>query len=260
MDTKKYLGQHWLYDQQSLDMVLAAAELHPEDTVLEVGPGTGSLTKLLAGKVQKIVAVEKDSDLISGLTKLKLPNVEVIEADILNFDFTKLPDSYKVVANIPYYLTSNLLRQLLESNNRPRLMSLLIQKEVAERITASPGQMSVLAFSVQYYANAQICGIVQKEKFLPPPKVDSAIIKITTRTHPYFIADSKKLFRIVKAGFGERRKQLRNSLAGGLHTDGRKISEILSEANVAQRVRAQELTLDQWSCIYSEIIKSDLLK
>ena len=255
MKAKKSLGQHWLFDGPSLQAVVDAGEVTKSDTVLEVGPGRGSLTELLAKAAGKVIAVETDQDLLPGLRAqfATSENVDILEGDILQFDLSALPWGYKVVANIPYYLTSNLIRKLLEAQNPPNIMSLLIQKEVAKRIVATPGQMSVLAVSVQYYAIAKITEIITRDKFQPPPEVDSAIIQIKRRAQPYFEADTKKLFKLVKAGFGEKRKMLRNSLSGGLRIDTNQAEELLAQAEIIPTARAQELSLDDWKRLYSAI-------
>ena len=157
---------------------------------------------------------------------------------------------YKVVANIPYYLTSNLIRNLLEAHNTPSLMVLLVQKEVAERILARPGQMSVLAFSVQYYAKPEYVMDVKKELFDPIPKVDSAVIRINLHQKPLFEADHQKLFRLVKAGFGEKRKMLRNSLSGGLGIVSSQTESILDKSKIKRTARAQELSMNDWHRLY----------
>ncbi|MBI2798591.1 ribosomal RNA small subunit methyltransferase A [Candidatus Saccharibacteria bacterium] len=253
MKAKKSFGQHWLFDQESLEKVVEAAELTKDDFVLEVGPGRGSLTELLARKAKAVIAVEADADLLPGLQAqfALTSNVEIVEQDILKFDLSKLPPGYKVVANIPYYLTSNLIRRLLEAPNSPSIMSLLIQEEVAERIVAKPGQMSILSVSVQYYATAHIVRAVSRELFQPVPNVDSAIIQIVRRPKPAFTADTKKLFRLVKAGFGEKRKMLRNSLSGGLQLPTNEVESLLEQAKLKPTARAQELSLDEWRRLYN---------
>lgn len=253
MLAKKSLGQHWLFDEPTLQKVIEAGEVSGKDTVLEVGPGLGTLTDLLLQKAKKVIAVEADGDLITGLKKINNSKLQLEYADIMKYDLRTLPKSYKVVANIPYYLTSNLLRMLLESSNPPTLAALLVQKEVAQRVTAKPGQMSVLAFSVQYYARPLILGLVAKELFEPAPKVDSAILQIKMRSQPCFEADKSKLFRLVKAGFGERRKQLRNSLAGGLQLSTESVSQILAQAGIDTTARAQELNMEQWQALYDQL-------
>lgn len=258
MKAKKSFGQNWLRDDYTLDLIVDSAGLTLTDTVLEIGPGLGTLTNKLVQKAGKVVAVEADQDLIPYLLDqaAKVNNLDIVVGDILKYDLRKLPDNYKVVANIPYYLTSNLIRTLLEANNPPTVMVLLVQKEVAERIVAVPGQMSVLSFSVQYYAEAKIVAPVAKELFDPIPKVDSAIIKITRRDQPVFEADTKKLFKLVKAGFGEKRKMLRNSLSGGLQLSTAEVESLLNNAGLKPTSRSQELSILDWQKLYEGYIKS----
>lgn len=247
----KLLGQHWLYDDESLEAVADAAGVTRQDTVLEVGPGLGTLTQKLLSRGAQVTAIEKDKQLVDRLIAQNISNLEVVNNDILQFDFAALPKNYKVAANIPYYLTSELIRRLLEADNRPAQVGLLIQKEVAERLVAGPGQMSILAFSAQYYAKVTLGPIVPAELFDPPPKVDSQIISIKPYEKPVFEADSKKLFRLVKAGFSEKRKKLSNSLAGGLGIDKQTATSWLDEAGINQSKRAQELSMNDWQGLYS---------
>lgn len=253
MRAKKRLGQNWLRDDYTLEKIVGAADLSMEDEVLEVGPGLGTLTEKLIATGAKVVAVEMDSDLIPYLGNkfVKKDNFELHQADILSYDLSGLAKNYKVVANIPYYLTSNLFRKLLESSNPPGVMVVLIQKEVAARILAKPGQLSLLALSVQYYAKPEFVMDVKKELFEPIPKVDSAVIKITRHDKPVFEADTNLLFRILKAGFAERRKKLRNSLSGGLRITKDEAEAILNEAQINLNARAQELSLVDWKNIYN---------
>lgn len=261
MKAKKSFGQNWLRDEYVLDEIVKAAGVVTEDNVLEVGPGLGTLTQKLVETGANVVAVEADQDLLPRLgSKFQgKSNFELVAGDILKFDFTQMQPGYKVVANIPYYLTSNLIRLLLESDNPPQLMVLLIQKEVAQRILAGPGDISVLSFSVQYYAVPEFVLAVGKELFDPIPKVDSAVIKISRLPKPIFEADTKKLFRLVKAGFGEKRKMLRNSLAGGLGLDSSKVDELLNTAGISSTARAQELNMQNWQDLYASAIKQDLI-
>jgi len=249
MIPKKSLGQHWLEDRASLESVAEAGMVHEHDTVLEVGPGLGTLTRVLAEKAHKVIAVEFDGDLATELrANLTLPNVQIIEHDILKFDLTEMPPKYKVVANIPYYLTSNLLRTLSESRNPPKLIALLVQKEVAQRICASPREMSLLSVSVQMYYQAHLEQVIKAEMFAPPPKVDSQIVQLVRRPEPLFgTLDSKKLFRIVKAGFSNRRKTLLNSLSGGLGFSKEEIAKNLQIVDIDPGTRAQELSLQEWT-------------
>lgn len=246
----KGLGQHFLIDKESVDAIIAAAEIVPEDTVLEVGPGLGVMTDELGKTSAHIVAVEMDGTL-ANLLRRRLPkNVTVKESDIMKFNLAELPADYKVVANVPYYITSPIIRLLMESKNPPTQSVLLIQKEVAERIAAKPGDMSILALSVQYYADVELVAEVPRDKFYPIPNVDSMVIKIIRKEHPAFEADTNKLFRLIKAGFGEKRKQLRNSLSGGLHITTDEAAELIGAAGLKETARAQELSLDEWKNLY----------
>lgn len=250
--TKKSLGQHWLQDDFSLEAMLVAAEITPNDTVLEIGPGPGTLTEKLVENASDVVAVEFDESLASELpVRVPAQNLQVVHQDILRFDLTTLPPNYKVVANIPYYLTSNLLRNLCESSNPFSAAAILIQKEVAERVCAQPGDMSLLSVSVQFYCEAWLDLLVPAELFTPPPKVDSQILKLTFRKEPlYPDVDTKVFFRVVKAGFSQRRKTILNSLSAGLHISKPQGIEILNQASINPSVRAQNLTLDDWYGLY----------
>jgi 16S rRNA (adenine1518-N6/adenine1519-N6)-dimethyltransferase len=199
--------------------------------------------------------VESDKDLIYPLQQ-KYKNeekIQIINEDILKFNLNNIDKDYKVVANIPYYLTSALIRMLLESTNKPQSMILLVQKEVAQRIVAGPGQMSVLAFSVQYYSQVELVADVSRELFEPVPNVDSSIVKFVIRDQPLFDADSKILFRIVKAGFSNKRKMLKNSLSSALQIDQAAIVDLLDKCQISQSSRAQELDFEQWHRLYLAI-------
>jgi len=256
---KRGLGQNFLVDDASLELVVSAAKLTSDDTVLEVGPGLGFLTAKLCTHAKQVIAVEADEHLAEILGQDPPANLTVVTGDIMDYNLSSLPIGYKVVANIPYYLTSKLLRALLESPNSPQSMSLLVQKEVAERITAAPGQLSILALSVQYYAHAKMVGVVEQHKFWPAPKVDSAVLSVTRRSKPAFAADPTKLFRLIKAGFGERRKQLRNSLAGGLNLSPEVVEQLLDSSEIDPTRRAQELALADWQRLYRGVIGAKLL-
>lgn len=246
----KGLGQHFLVDSESVEKIVEAAEIEKDDTVLEIGPGLGVMTDRLGETGANIVAVETDSKLVELLRRRVPANVTVEEADIMQFNLTSLPVGYKVVANVPYYITSPIIRLLMESSNPSSVAVLLIQKEVAERIAAKPGQMSILALSVQYYANVELVVDVPRDKFMPAPNVDSTVIKIVRKDKPAFEADTQKLFRLIKAGFGEKRKQLRNSLAGGLQITSEQAIEAIAEAGLTETARAQELSLIEWQSLY----------
>lgn len=254
----KGLGQHWLTDSPTLEYICDFAGVSKDDTVLEIGPGVGTLTEVLAGRAGKVVAVEYDEKLALELAaKYANTNVQIIPDDILQFDLTQLPQKYKVVANIPYYLTSNLLRVLCEAPNPPSGITLLVQKEVAERVAAKARDMSTLSVSVQFYCEVELGEVVQAYLFTPPPKVDSQVIKLEYRMAPLFKdVDTSKFFRIVKAGFSERRKKLRSSLSGGLQMSKNDIERWLEKAQIDANKRAQELTLQEWHKLYQTLNSS----
>lgn len=270
---KKSLGQHWLNDEYSLLSMVAAAKIDKNDNVLEIGPGLGSLTKLLMAAAAHVTAVEYDSILAHNLaTRIGASNLSVVHHDILTFDLTTLAPDYKVVANIPYYLTSKLVRVLSESTNQPSMVALLVQKEVAERLAAKPGELSILGVTAQYYWDISLGPVVKAELFTPPPKVDSQIVIMQRRAStvfqsaapataaPGFAApsqpidaddfDVKIFFRVVKAGFGARRKTLLNSIGAGLHLAKADTYQLLTAAGINPGLRAQNLSLDDWHKLY----------
>ncbi len=249
---KKSLGQHWLFDDASLQAMLIAGEVAPDDTVVEVGPGLGTLTQKLVEAARSVVAIELDNQLAEELKgRVGAQNLSVEHKDVLAYDFSILKAGYKVIANIPYYLTSNLIRTLLEVDNPPKIMALLVQKEVAERIVATSGNMSILAVSVQFYAEATLKELVPAGLFTPPPKVDSQIIQIKRYETPLFPdVDPDNFFKLVKAGFSEKRKKLRSSLSGGLHITKTSADDLLKKAGITLDARAQELSLDEWYQLY----------
>ncbi len=245
----KGLGQHFLVDKPSLEAIMDAAAVTKADTVLEIGPGLGVMTRPLADQAGRLIAVETDHVLAEILRRDAPDNLEVVEQDFLAYDLSQLPAGYKVIANLPYYLTSKIFRLLIENPNPPAVMSVLIQKEVAERITARPGQLSILALSVQYYGHPELMRVVERHRFWPAPAVDSAVLRVTL-TGPAFPADPTKLFRLIKAGFGEKRKQLKNSLSGALNLSPELAIELIAAARLAPTARAQELDLKAWERLY----------
>ncbi len=255
--TKKSLGQHWLEDDASLEAMCEAADVSADDTVLEIGPGPGTLTRKLVARARQVIAVEFDHDLAAALpARVPAANLTVIEQDILKFDLTTLPPGYKVAANIPYYLTSNLLRVLCESPNHFVRAALLVQKEVAERVCAKPGGMSLISVSVQFYCKTHLGPVVSAGLFTPPPKVDSQILELEYRDEPLFPdVDTKQFFRTVKAGFAQRRKTLLNSLSAGLRLDRQQTTGLLERAGIPPTIRAQNLSLNDWHRIYEEFAK-----
>ncbi len=258
-EPKKSLGQHWLNDPASLQAMVTAADVQVGDVVLEVGPGQGSLTQVLLDAGAKVVAVELDDHLARTLPgkfigQFASQRIELHHQSILDFDLTNLPTSYKLVANIPYYLTGKLLRQISESANPPVAAAILVQKEVAQRVCASPGQMSILAVTAQYYWQTSLGSVVPANLFEPPPKVDSQILILTRRSKPLFDdVDAKAYFRLVKAGFSNKRKTLTNSLAGGLGISKTEVERELTTANLNPTVRAQQLSLDDWHTLLQAI-------
>lgn len=259
---KKSLGQHWLHDDITLEAICESADVQPGDVVLEVGPGLGTLTRKLLERGAEVLAVEFDHDLAFELrgnlikdgtiSPKLLDRLTVEEQDILSFSLTELPKNYKVVANIPYYLTSNLIRVLCETSNPFSKAALLIQKEVAERVVAEPGQMSLLSVSAQYYCDVSLGAFVPKELFTPPPRVDSQVLELQFREKPLFTdVDAKQFFRLVKAGFSQKRKTLVNSLSGGLGISKDEARAMLQKAGIPENTRAQALSLADWQRIYA---------
>lgn len=246
--TKKSLGQHWLDDAASLQAMCDAAQVTSGDTVLEIGPGPGALTQLLVERAGHVTAVEFDERLANDLPKrVPVNNLDVVQQDILSFDLTTMPAPYQVVANIPYYLTSNLIRVLSETPNPPERAAILIQKEVAERVAAEPGSMSILSVTAQIYWEVSLGTIVPAKFFTPPPKVDSQILILRRRTSPLFAdLDLPVYFKIVKAGFSQKRKTLLNSLSGGLQLDKQSVRALCEQAGIDSGRRAQTLSLEDW--------------
>lgn len=245
---KKELGQHWLTDRFILGEIADAAGINADDTVLEIGPGLGTLTSELLGRAKNVVAVEFDKDLARKLPgQFPGKNLEVIHEDILQFDLATLPKGYVVVANVPYYITSKIVQKLMTAVNKPRITVLLVQKEVAERIAASPGDMSILAISAQVYAEAELGIEVPREFFVPPPEVDSQVVILKTRTQPLVVPEQEKMFfRLVKAGFSARRKKLRSSLAAGLAKNKDEVEQLLERAGISPDLRAQDISIIEW--------------
>lgn len=248
---KKSLGQNFLLDETALQQVVEAAGVTPQDVVLEIGPGLGSLTRHLATKAQQVVAVEVDSSLIPILEQVvsQFSNVQVVEGDILTLDPAQLISQaeYLVVANIPYYITSALIRHLLESSLPPKCLVLTVQQEVARRICAKPGDMSLLALSVQVYGRPEVIAHIPASAFYPPPKVDSTVIRIDRLPSPLIPADELgEFFQLIKAGFSQKRKTLRNALAGGLHLSPLVVEAMLNQAHLDPMRRAETLSLPEW--------------
>jgi|SRR3989344_279617 len=249
----KILGQNFLINKPTLDKIIKSADLTKDDIVLEVGPGLGTLTRELATNSKRVITIEKDKRITEILREnlKEYNNIETLEGDILKFnDYSLLTKNYKLIANIPYYLTSPLIRKFLESENKPEEIILMIQKEVAQRICSKPGDMSLLSVSVQFYAEAKIISYVSKNCFWPAPKIDSAIIKIIPKKERLLV-DSDLFFTIVKAGFSHPRKQLVNNLSvlkslNGVKLTKYTISEWLSRNSINQNQRAETLSIENW--------------
>lgn len=261
LDPKKSLGQNYLIDDSHLDRIAAAGDLGPADAVLEIGPGLGVLTRRLADRAGCVVAVELDDRLIGVLRTLfaERKNVTVVHGDILAQAPGALfaaagcrppAQGYKVVANLPYYITSPVLRHLLEAAPPPRLAVVMVQREVAERICAQPGEMSVLAVSVQFYAVPAIVQRVPAGAFYPRPSVESAVLRLDVRPAPA-VSDvaPERFFRVVRAGFAQKRKQLLNSLSAGLGRPKDEIAAALAAAQIDPRRRAETLALAEWGAL-----------
>ncbi|MFC1951777.1 16S rRNA (adenine(1518)-N(6)/adenine(1519)-N(6))-dimethyltransferase RsmA [Chloroflexota bacterium] len=269
---RKGLGQHFLIDEKVLKLITSAAELTPADVIMEIGPGLGVLTKELAKQAGWVVAIELDSKLAAILreTVASFDNVAVINEDVLGIDSAALlqeqkakfppaiinPFRYKVVANLPYYITSPVLRYFLEAQVKPETMTVMVQKEVAEVIVAEPGQMSLLSISVQLYGKPRIISYVPAQCFYPAPEVDSAILHIDLHPQPVVaVADERSFFEIVRAGFTASRKQLGNSLAQGLGLTKAEVLPLLEKANIMPQRRAETLTLDEWVRLWQVFIR-----
>lgn len=247
----KGLGQNFLFEQNALEKVLAAADLDPDEPILEIGAGVGSLTRLLAARVQRVVAVELDRQLLPALREVvgTRRNVRIIEGDILRLQLGDLmgPAPYSVVANIPYQITSLLIRKLMEEPRPPSKVVLTVQREVAQRVVAEPGEMSLLALGVQVYGRPSIVGSIGAGAFYPPPKVSSAILRIDRRGQPLAGPEEMdRLFELARAAFEQRRKQLRNSLSHGLQLEKEVVEELLQRSDVDPKRRPQSLALREW--------------
>lgn len=245
---KKSLGQHWLNDDASLNYICSVAQLSPEDYVLEIGAGQGALTNHLIKRAKTVLSLEIDPSLVVLLERsIKSANLKIINQDILSFNLTELPSSYKIVANIPYYLTSKLIRILSESTNPPSLVVILVQKEVAERVAAEPGQMSLLSVTAQFYWQVELGRVIPAKLFQPAPKIDSQVLILKPRQQLALAQNQlSPFFRLVRAGFAARRKTLLNSLSAGLRLNKDIVSALLTESHIDPNIRPQQLSIDDW--------------
>jgi 16S rRNA (adenine1518-N6/adenine1519-N6)-dimethyltransferase len=259
LHARKGLGQHFLIDREVLGVIVETAGLTSDDVVIEVGSGLGVLTRELAGRASRVITVELDDRLAVALQEelVFLHNVTVIKGDILNFDPAVLikesggQGQYKVVANLPYYITSPVLRHFLEAAIKPQIMVVMVQKEVAEAIAARSGRMSLLSVSVQFYGEAKIVGYVPAASFYPEPEVDSAVLRIDVYPEPrVVVSDINSFFDLVRAGFSAARKQLVNSLAQGLGISRIEVLPFLEKAGIEPTRRAETLSLDEWARLW----------
>jgi len=258
LQARKGLGQHFLIDREVLELITSAAELTPADVIVEVGPGLGVLTRELAKKTGLVIAIELDNKLAALLkqTLASFNNVIIINDDVLKIEpgallnQQKVRFPYKVVANLPYYITSPVLRHFLEASAKPQMMIVMVQKEVAEAIVAKPGEMSLLSVSIQFYGEPRIISYVPAQCFYPAPEVDSAILRIDLYPQPAVAVDEAGFFELVRGGFTAPRKQIANSLAQGLGLPKAEVLPLLETANIVPQRRAETLTLGEWAQLW----------
>ena len=260
MRPNKAFGQNFLVDRSVLQRIIGAAEINADDQVLELGAGTGVLTRELAKHARRVVAVELERDMLSLLaeTTRHFANVELVERNMLYVDPAEVfgSEAYKLVANLPYYITAPTFRHFLESTNPPRLLVVMVQYEVAQRIVAEPGDLSLLGVSVQFYGKPEIIAHVPARAFYPAPKVDSAILRIDLKDEVPLTSNQRdSFFRLVQAGFSERRKQLHNSLAHGLHRKDAVVQAWLSAASIDPARRAETLSIEEWLQLWHKMEK-----
>ena len=254
LSPRKGLGQNFLIDSAALRKLVEAAEVEAQSDVLEIGPGVGSLTAELARSAGRVTAVEIDANLIPVLRQVlaTYPNVHLVHGDILEIDLDalQLTPGYLVVANIPYYITSAIIRRLLEAPVRPARMVLTVQREVAERLAAAPGDLSLLAVSVQFYGQPQIVTKLNPAAFWPRPDVESAVVRIDVYPTPIVEVPSEQaFFRVVRAGFSQKRKQLRNAISSGMSVNKARADELLLGSGIDPSRRAETLTLEEWAAL-----------
>ncbi len=257
LEPKKSLGQNFLFDDQVLGRIVAAASLTATDHVLEIGPGLGHLTEHLANAAAAVTAVELDQRYLPILQDRlgHLPQVRLIHGDILEQNLALLfpQQSYKVVANVPYYITGAILRHLLSAQSKPSLMVMTVQKEVAQRLAAKPGDLSLMAVSVQFYGQARLVSTIRAGAFWPRPEVDSAIVRLDLYPEPLLpLAQEDAFFRVVKAGFSQKRKQLKNNLLA-LGMGSERVAAALQQAHIDGQRRAETLNLPEWVALYQNL-------
>jgi len=246
---KKQFGQNFLISRNVLEEIISKANIKKDETILEIGSGLGVLTDELAKKAKIVLSLERDFGYVMWLRKIfkNIKNVKIIHNDILTYDLDKILDKYRVIANLPYNITSPTIRKFLESNNKPTDMVLMVQKEVAERICAKVGDSNrgLLTLMVEYFARAQIIKYVNKEEFFPVPKVNSAVVIFKLHKNNYKI-NYRSFIRLVKIGFSQKRRQIHNTLSAGLQLPKNKIIDILKLAGIDSVIRAEDLSISDW--------------
>jgi 16S rRNA (adenine1518-N6/adenine1519-N6)-dimethyltransferase len=256
---KKSLGQNFLISHSALKQIVQTANLSGNDVVLEIGAGVGNLTRLLGTQAGRVVAVELDNRMLLPLEEVLggFDNVEIVHGDIMKLKPSglSLVAGYKVVANIPYYITSALMRHLLESDPRPSLMVITVQSDVAKRMCAVPDDMNLLALSIQVYGAPRMVGNIPSSSFYPPPDVDSSVVSIQMFEQPFLPEEQLEiLFRIAKAGFSQKRKTLRNSLSGGLRLSTEDAGNLLDASGIDPMRRAETLSLSEWKALTEKFL------
>lgn len=251
---KKSLGQNFLHDPNTIQKIVDGAELPENALVLEIGPGTGVMTQVLAERAGHVIAIETDDRLIPLLEAelAEYPNTQIIHADFLKLNLAELVDNqeYYVVANLPYYITSAILRKLMDNPNRPKRFVITVQREVAERIIEEAGSMSILSLSIQFYGKPEIITRLNPAVFYPRPDVESAVLRIDVYDEPIVeIGDNRNFFKVVRAGFSQKRKQIKNSLSGGLGLKSKVVQMLLDTAQIDVTRRAETLNLEEWGAL-----------
>lgn len=258
---KKSLGQNFLQDEQIIEEILRVAEIGPEDSVFEIGPGTGALTKRLAERAKRVVAIELDHQLVIRLQEHfeRSEGVSILEGNILDINLNEMLEQsdfaahqYKVVANIPYYITAPIIRTLLSLKFQPKSLTLMVQKEVAERLTAEPGAISLISLMAQYYSNARVAFLVSREAFDPMPEVESAVVHLVPR-RAFDPEVDRKVFRIARSGFAARRKTLTNNLSSSLGVERSVVEKALAERGLRLDIRAQALSVADWEYLAEKL-------
>lgn len=265
MDTKakKSLGQNFLRDQSVIEHILRVADVQKSDRIFEIGPGTGALTQALSLTGATVLAIEVDPQLVDRLNKIFVEsrNTSILEGSILDMNLGELLShagfeyqQYKVVANIPYYITAPIIRTLLSLQSQPSSITLMVQNEVAERIVAQPGSMSILSVMAQYYAEVKKCFFVPRTAFDPVPAVDSAVLQLFPK-HRFQASEDRHVFRVVRAGFSARRKTLANNLSNTFHVERARIEQLFDALGIPSMIRAQELSVAQWRALADLVAK-----